>query len=131
MRSLDAVLATDGVRAVSRQVSLGSEHLPLTLAERVAQLRDAQSVVLPREGGLRVLTVVASRLAPIERPAATSMIAAFLHNERKMTLVREGIATCAAALRRRWQAFGSNEPRRSLAEVTRRASPDRDHASLS
>ncbi len=90
---LAEALAVDGVRSSSRNLRATAEDLPLAMLDKVAALRDGQSLVVPRDGGLRVLTVVSSQPAKVERLAAKPMIESYLVNERKFALIGEQMVT--------------------------------------
>ena len=90
---LGEALAVEGVRSSSRNLRATAEDLPLAMLDKVAELRDGQSLVVPRDGGLRVLTVVSSQPAKVERLAAKPMIESYLVNERKVALIGEQMTT--------------------------------------
>jgi hypothetical protein len=66
---------------------VSAEDLPLNVVSRLAQLKDGESLVLPREGGARVLTRLAAQAAPLDPELARRLIAQFLVNERQRELV--------------------------------------------
>lgn len=93
-----AAQATEYIRdqsfaTTTRNLSLSAEDLPFAVMQPLAGLNPGQSLVLPRDGGLRLLTVLDAQLTPLERHAARRSIAAFLLNERKQKLVADGMKT--------------------------------------
>ena len=92
LAKLAEALASDGVRSTARNLRATAEELPLAMLDKVAALRDGQSLAVPRDGGLRVLTVVSTQLAKVDRTAAKPLIQSFLTNERKLALIQEQMA---------------------------------------
>jgi EpsD family peptidyl-prolyl cis-trans isomerase len=80
-----------GLRSTVRELTVSPEDVPLPLLERLGQLRDGQSLLVPQPGGARILTVLSSRPAPVSRDAARQAIHAFLANERKGKAVSGGL----------------------------------------
>jgi EpsD family peptidyl-prolyl cis-trans isomerase len=85
------VLREAQVRVTTRRLSVSPEDVPLALVDRLAGLRDGQSLMLAQPGGARVITVLSSAPAPLAREAARPRIQAFLANERKRKAVRDGM----------------------------------------
>jgi EpsD family peptidyl-prolyl cis-trans isomerase len=79
-------LYKQGLRTSARQLSVSAEDLPLNVVSRLAQLKDGESLVLPREGGARVLTRLAAQAAPLDPELARRLIAQFRVNERQREL---------------------------------------------
>ena len=75
----------------ARQLAMAPEDIPMALLGRLSQLKDGQSLLVPQPRGARVLTVIASREAPLTREAARDTIRAFLINERRRRAVQEGM----------------------------------------
>jgi EpsD family peptidyl-prolyl cis-trans isomerase len=82
-----------GLRPTVRELTVSPEDVPLPLLERLGQMRDGQSLLVPQPGGARILTVLSSRPAPVSREAARQAIHAFLANERKGKAVSGGLKT--------------------------------------
>ncbi|HEX6361462.1 MAG TPA: peptidyl-prolyl cis-trans isomerase, partial [Albitalea sp.] len=93
------LLRDAGRRFSARQVSVAAEDVPLALLDRLAGLREGQSLVLPQPGGARVLTVIESRAAPLPRDQAVPAIRTFLTNERKRQSLQEGMKALRASAR--------------------------------
>lgn len=93
--ALQDQLAKAGMKSAVRQVTISAEDVPLGVLSRLAQLKDGESLVLPREGGARVLTLLGSQPAPLGREVSRRLIAQYLLNDRK----RELVATSMKSLR--------------------------------
>ena len=87
------ILARERLKASVRQLSISAEDLPLGVLPQLARLKDGESVTFPREGGARVLTVLASQAAPIGRDGARRLIGQYLVNERRRELVAQSLKT--------------------------------------
>lgn len=92
LAQLTEALSGDGVRSHTVQLRAAAETVPLALLDKLGGLRPGQSLAVPRPGGLRVLTVIDARAAPVDRATARKPINAFLLNERRMVLVQQGMA---------------------------------------
>ncbi len=88
-----------GRRISTRQLSVSPEDVPLALLERLSQLKNGQSLMVPQSGGARVLTLLESQSAPLSREAAQRPIQAFLTNERKRQAVQVGMKAARDAAR--------------------------------
>jgi EpsD family peptidyl-prolyl cis-trans isomerase len=115
------LLRRPGWRHTTRRLSVSPEDLPLGVLPQIAALEDGQSLVLPREGGARVLTVLSSQPAPVARQAARRLITAFLSNERKREHVAQAIRELRAAGKVEFSApyaamMGSGGPAGALAK---------------
>jgi EpsD family peptidyl-prolyl cis-trans isomerase len=89
--SVQEHLLKQGLRASARQLSVSAEDLPLNVVSRLAQMKDGESLVLPRDGGARVLTRIGAQAAPLDPEVARRLIAQFLINERQRELVGESM----------------------------------------
>ena len=85
------ILARERLKSSLRHLSVSAEDLPLGVLPRLAQLKDGESVTLPRDGGARVLTLLGSQAAPMGRDGAQRLIAQYLANERKRELIGQSI----------------------------------------
>jgi EpsD family peptidyl-prolyl cis-trans isomerase len=90
-------IRADSLRSSTRQSSMSAEDVPLVLLDQLAALQVGQSVVLPAEGSLRVLTLLSSQSAPVARGTATRLISIFLVNERKRQLIDTSVKALRAA----------------------------------
>lgn len=74
-----------------RNVSMSAEDLPFAVLGPLAALAPGQSLVLPRPGGLRVVTVLDAQLAPMDRATARRFIASFIVNQKRQALQTAGM----------------------------------------
>jgi EpsD family peptidyl-prolyl cis-trans isomerase len=84
-------LAKAGLKSSVRHVTISAEDVPLSVLAQLAALKEGESLVLPREGGARVLTLLGSQPAPLGREVSRRLIAQYLLNERKRELVAASI----------------------------------------
>jgi len=92
--SLDALrefIDRERLRSNVRHLSISAEDLPLAILPKVAQMKAGESLMLPLEGGARVLTLLGSEPAPIGAESSRKLIARYLVNERKRGLVSESV----------------------------------------
>lgn len=82
-----------GLRPQARQFVQASEELPLGLLDTMAELGIGQSMLLPQAGGARIVTVLHTQSAPVDRHVANDAIAGFLHTERRRQAVVAGMKT--------------------------------------
>jgi EpsD family peptidyl-prolyl cis-trans isomerase len=88
---MNEALRSESLKSSSRQMSISAEDVPLVLLDQLAAMKEGQSLVLPRDGGARVLTILAIQTAPITRTTAHKLITAFLTKERKRQAAQAGI----------------------------------------
>lgn len=88
---LVAVLQTSGLAYTARQSTQSASALPMDLLERLAALREGQSLLLPREGGLRVLLVAGVRVDPVNEEAARPAIEQYLVNDRRRRIAEQEV----------------------------------------
>lgn len=74
-----------------RNLSMSAEDMPFAILNPMAALAPGQSLVLPRAGGVRVLTVLDAQPAPMDRATARRFIASFIVNEKRQALVNAGM----------------------------------------
>jgi len=80
-------LGKERLKSAVRQLSISAEDLPLNVLARLAQTNEGESIALPRDGGARILTLLGSQPAPLNRDVSRRLIAQYLINERKRDLV--------------------------------------------
>jgi EpsD family peptidyl-prolyl cis-trans isomerase len=85
------LLRGDNLRTGMRNISSAAEEMPLALLGKVFTLKHGQTLAVPRDGGLRLLTVLDSREAPVDRAAARRPISAYLLNERRGEQIQQGM----------------------------------------
>jgi EpsD family peptidyl-prolyl cis-trans isomerase len=88
---LNELLSAQGLSYTMRNISLPAEEVALDTLDRLAAAQDGQSVVLPHEQGVRVLTVISTQSAPIDRTVGRRLITLYMANERKLRLAQQGI----------------------------------------
>lgn len=85
------VLRAESLQFQTRQTSVSAEDVPLALLDQLAGLKDGQSLVLARDGAMRVLTLVNAQLAPVGPAPAKRLINGYLTNERKRAALQQGV----------------------------------------
>jgi EpsD family peptidyl-prolyl cis-trans isomerase len=93
------ILRAAGLRFGARQATLAAESLPLSVLTAMSELNPGQSLVIPTQGGARVLTVLQAQPAPVDRETAKRAIQGHLVLERKRELVKQGMKTVRDAAR--------------------------------
>lgn len=88
-----------GLQSSVREFTVAPEDVPLLLLERLAKLKDGQSLMVPRPGNGRVLTLLSARQAPLSRDAARASIQAFLLNERRGQAIQDGLKALRSSAR--------------------------------
>lgn len=77
-------LKNQGIAFNGNATTKSAEQLPLELLPRFHQMKDGQIAVVPSNGGVLVVQLVASRSAPIDQKAATPYIEQFLMNQKRI-----------------------------------------------
>lgn len=85
------VLRAAGLRYTSRQLTLPAEAVPLPMLPTLAALEVGKSLVLPGPGGVRVVTLLQSQPATVDRKTASPAIQQYLLRERKRQIVLQGM----------------------------------------
>lgn len=86
-----------GLQHESRQLTLRAEEVPLPVLTSLAALREGQSLVLPRDRGARVITVLSAEAAPVDRKTAEPAIQQHLLLARKREQVQQGMKSLRGA----------------------------------
>lgn len=86
-----------GLQHESRQLTLRAEEVPLSVLNSLAALREGQSLVLPRDRGARVITLLSAEAAPVDRKTAEPAIQQHLLLVRKREQVQEGMKNLRTA----------------------------------
>ena len=89
--ALRDLIGREGLRSNVRHVSISAEDLPLAILPKIARMKAGESLMLPLEGGARVLTLLGSQPAQIGSEGSRKLIARYLINERKRGLVSESV----------------------------------------
>lgn len=91
LAELNEVLRAESLQFSTRQTSVSAEDVPLAMLDSLAALKEGQSLVQARDGGVRVLTLLNAQLAPVPPAVAKRLVAAFLTNERKRNSQQQGV----------------------------------------
>jgi len=84
-------LRVEGVPLTTRQFAMQPEDTPKALLDTMIGLRAGQTLLVPQEGGVRVLTVLQTQAAPVSRSAAVKAIGAQMRGERRRLAVERGL----------------------------------------
>lgn len=98
-QELQDLLRRHESRVSARPLVLPAEGVPLQILDRLAALSPGMSVIETRPTGLRVLHLVSSQPAPLDRAQARGAIEAFLLNERRRQQVEQGMKSLRDAAR--------------------------------
>lgn len=91
LAELTELLRAESLQFSTRQTSVSAEDVPLAMLDQLAALKEGQSMVQARDGGVRVLTLLNAQLAPVPPAVAKRLVAAFLTNERKRNAQQQGV----------------------------------------
>ncbi|WP_374595419.1 EpsD family peptidyl-prolyl cis-trans isomerase [Aquabacterium sp.] len=100
--ALRAVQGT-GLNFVSRQAIRYAEELPPASLERVGAMQAGQSVLVPRQGGATILTLVHADPAPVDRHFARASISNALQLERRRALLAQSMRGLAGKANVRYE----------------------------
>jgi EpsD family peptidyl-prolyl cis-trans isomerase len=82
-------LNSAGYRYTVNEATRGAEQLPLANLDRIAAMKDGESLVQPTPSGLNVVYLATSRVEPVDAQHASAAIEQFLLNERKRKLIED------------------------------------------
>jgi EpsD family peptidyl-prolyl cis-trans isomerase len=82
-------LKSAGYRYTVNEATRGAEQLPLANLDRIAAMKDGESLVQPTPSGMTVVYLATSRVDPVDEQRAAPAIEQFLLNERKRKLVED------------------------------------------
>lgn len=86
-----AFLKANNYRFTANEAARGAEQLPLASLDRIAQMKDGQSIFTAGANGASVLYLAGSRSQPVDEQRAVPAIEQFLLNERKRKLVADDL----------------------------------------
>ena len=86
-----AFLKANDFRYTANEAVRGAEQLPLASLDRIAQMKDGQSMFTVVPGGASVLYLAGSRSQPVDEQRAVPAIEQFLLNGRKRKLVEDDL----------------------------------------
>ena len=84
-------LKTSDIKFAANQAVRPAEQLPLTSLDKLAQMKEGQSIFNTTPTGAQVLVVAGARSQPIAEARAAPAIEQFLLNERKRKLVEDDL----------------------------------------
>lgn len=93
---LDAYLKTQQIVARTEKSTVAAENVPLPLLPRVAMMKPGQGLIVPANGGLRVLLLLAAQDSPVTEEQARPAIAAYLLTVRKRQAVEKEMTALRA-----------------------------------
>ncbi|HUP06259.1 MAG TPA: EpsD family peptidyl-prolyl cis-trans isomerase [Caldimonas sp.] len=82
-------LKANDFRYAENEVTRAAEQLPLTNVERIAAMKDGESLFTPTPNGAVVLYLASSRTDPVDEQRAAPAIEQFLLNERRRKLIED------------------------------------------
>ena len=90
-------LKATNIKFGANQAVRAAEQLPLASLDRIAALKDGQSVFSQTPTGATILILVGSRSQPVDEIRATPAIEQFLLNDRKRKVVEEDLRALRTA----------------------------------
>ena len=92
-----AFLKANDFRYTANEAVRGAEQLPLSSLDRIAQMKDGQSLFTVAPAGVSVLYLAGSRSQPVDEQRAVPAIEQFLLNNRKRKLVEDDLKALRSA----------------------------------
>jgi EpsD family peptidyl-prolyl cis-trans isomerase len=105
-KSLNDVLAwlkANDIKFATNASTKAAEQLPMELLPRLHQMKDGQVALFPNAGGLLIVQLVASQMAPLDLTAATPLIEQFTTNQKRGEIAAKEIADLRAAAKIEYQ----------------------------
>lgn len=90
--ALDAFLKDQKIPARSERTTVAAENIPLPLLQRVSSLNAGQGLIIPANGGMRIVMLLSAQEAAVTEDKAASAISAFLLSQRKRQAVEKEVA---------------------------------------
>jgi EpsD family peptidyl-prolyl cis-trans isomerase len=90
---LEAYLKAQQIPTRSERTTAAAENVPLPVLQRVATLKPGQGLIVPANGGIRILLLVSAQDSPVTEEQARPAINAFLMNQRKRQVVENELAS--------------------------------------
>jgi EpsD family peptidyl-prolyl cis-trans isomerase len=81
----------------ANQAVRAAEQLPLANVEKIAQMKEGQTIFTPTPTGAQIVVIANSRSQPVDLARATPAIELFLLNERKRKLVEDDLKALRSA----------------------------------
>jgi len=92
-----AFLKANDYKYTANEAVRGAEQLPLASLDRIAQMKDGQSMFSVAPNGVSVLYLAGSRSQPVDEQRAVPAIEQFLLNNRKRKLVEDDLKSLRSA----------------------------------
>ena len=86
-----AFLKANDFKFTANEAVRGAEQLPLASLDKIAQMKDGQSMFTVTPGGVSVLYLAGSRSQPVDEQRAVPAIEQFLLNGRKRKLIEDDL----------------------------------------
>ena len=90
---LEAFFKAKQIPARAERTTAAAESLPLPLLQRIAVLKPGQGLILPGNGGLRVVLLLSAQESPVTEEQARPAITAYLMNLSKRRAVEVELAS--------------------------------------
>lgn len=90
---LEAYLKAQQIPTRSERTTAAAENVPLPVLQRVATLKPGQGLIVPANGGIRILLLVSAQDSPVTEEQARPAINAFLMNQHKRQVVENELAS--------------------------------------
>ncbi|MBC7483643.1 MAG: peptidyl-prolyl cis-trans isomerase, EpsD family [Rhizobacter sp.] len=90
---LEAYLKAQQIPTRSERTTAAAENVPLPVLQRVASLKPGQGLIVPANGGIRILLLLGAQDSPVTEEQARPAINAFLMNQRKRQVVEVELAS--------------------------------------
>jgi EpsD family peptidyl-prolyl cis-trans isomerase len=96
---LEAYLKAQSIPAKSDRSTTAAENIPLPLLQRISTMKPGQGLILPANGGLRIVLLLGSQEAPVAEDKAAPAISAFLLSQRKRQTVEKEVASLRSGVK--------------------------------
>lgn len=96
---LEAYLKAQQIPARSERSTTAAENIPLPLLQRISTLKPGQGLILPTNGGLRIVLLLSFQDAPVAEDKASPAISAFLLSQRKRLNVEKEVASLKSGVK--------------------------------
>ncbi len=90
-------LKSADVKYAANQAVRAAEQLPLASVDKIAQMKDGQTIFTRTPTGAQVVIIAGSRSQPVDETRATPAIEQFLWNERKRKVVEDDVKAMRGA----------------------------------
>ena len=94
---LEAFLKARQMPVRSSRSTVTAENVPLPLLQKVSTLQQGQGLILPANGGVRILLLLGAQDSPVGEEQARAAISTFLMNQRKRQVVEKELGSLRVA----------------------------------